>query len=84
MAASMKRLWFVLGLIILVVLSTQFSVSHCRVLRSLTDTTVSGTGTEHVAIASFSVSSQNSSVRQSVRSLAFRLSSGPSDRGSGH
>ncbi|KAJ0085581.1 hypothetical protein Patl1_08876 [Pistacia atlantica] len=32
MAASMKRLWFVLGLIILVVLSTQFSVSHCRVL----------------------------------------------------
>lgn len=83
MAASTKRLWFVL-IILVVVLSTQFSVSHCRVLRSLMDTTVSGTGSEHVAVASFSASSKNASINQSVRSLAFRLSSGPSDRGSGH
>lgn len=81
----MKPSLFALVLIILVVLSTQFSVSHCRILRSLTDTsTISGTGSEHVATVSFSLPSNNSSIHQSVKSLAFRLSSGPSDRGSGH
>ena len=79
---SMKRLMFVLGLLIMVV-STQFNVvQSSRALRS-----VSGHGSDHqssVGVVSIAVSSNKASTRSSVKSLAFRLASGPSKRGPGH
>ncbi|CAK7347481.1 unnamed protein product [Dovyalis caffra] len=87
--SSVKSLWFVLGLIILV-LSPEIRVVHCRALRSSTST-ITTTGSEQVdatkesmGMASFVVSSNNSSSRSSVRSLMFKLASGPSKRGPGH
>ncbi|KAL9396542.1 hypothetical protein Peur_010795 [Populus x canadensis] len=87
--SSEKSLWFVLGLIILVV-STEMSAVHCRPLRS-TNSTVIAAGCQQVdgtrgsmGMASFVVSSNNSNSRPSVRSLMFKMASGPSKRGPGH
>lgn len=93
-AASMKRHCFVSsGLLLLVVLllSTQISVVHCRALRSPT----SGSTQQREVVAhksaggaaSLPVSSNNSSggdTGTSVRSLVFTLASGPSKKGPGH
>ncbi|KAJ7958212.1 Transmembrane protein [Quillaja saponaria] len=90
---SMKinGLWLVLGF--LLVLSLQFSLVHCRVLRSGASNEGISDGCEDVkgetvslGMASFAVSSNNfnSITRPSVRSLAFRLASGPSKKGPGH
>lgn len=95
---SMKKnscVWFVLGLAILIV-STEFVQVDCRALRS--DSTgegckEQGDGAEAMAgMGSFAVSSSfNSSSndnstdhRPSLRSLMFRLASGPSKKGPGH
>ncbi|KAG6749052.1 hypothetical protein NC652_032273 [Populus alba x Populus x berolinensis] len=88
--SSMKSLWFALGLMLLVV-STEMRVVHCRALRSASST-ITTTGYQQVdgaqeskgAVASFVVSSKNSSGRPSLRSLMFKLASGPSKRGPGH
>ncbi|KAI5563806.1 hypothetical protein POPTR_014G022000v4 [Populus trichocarpa] len=87
--SSMKSLWFALGLMLLVV-STEMRVVHCRALRS-TSSTITTTGYQQVdgaqeskAMASFVVSSNKSSGRPSLRSLMFKLASGPSKRGPGH
>ncbi|KAJ6344761.1 hypothetical protein OIU76_006311 [Salix suchowensis] len=87
--SSLRSLWFVLGLMLLVV-STEMRAVHCRALRSATSTT---TATEYQqvdgaqeskGVASFVVSSNNSSSRSSLRSFMFKLASGPSKRGPGH
>ncbi|KAJ6872091.1 hypothetical protein NC651_031254 [Populus alba x Populus x berolinensis] len=87
--SSMKSLWFALGLMLLVV-STEMRVVHCRALRS-TSSSITTTGYQQVdgaqeskGVASFVVSSKNSSGRPSLRSLMFKLASGPSKRGPGH
>lgn len=81
---SMKKsLLFVLGMIILVI-SAQFSVGECRALRSM-GACEQVDGAESAGMASFVVSSKNSSTNHSsARRLAFRLASGPSKKGSGH
>ncbi|KAH7523687.1 uncharacterized protein LOC132803728 [Ziziphus jujuba] len=86
---SMKALWIVLGLMLLIV-TAQFGQADCRALRSTTMNSGNagcqqvGDG-EVVGMASFAVSSNNSSSdRPLARSLAFRLASGPSKRGPGH
>jgi len=63
---------------------------HCRPLRS-TNSTIIAAGCQQVdgtrgsmGMASFVVSSNNSSSRPSVRSLMFKMASGPSKRGPGH
>ncbi|KAJ6391208.1 hypothetical protein OIU77_025236 [Salix suchowensis] len=84
--SSVKSLWFVLGLIMLVV-STEMGAVHCRPLRS-TNSTIIAAGCQQVdgsmGMASFVASSNSSSSRSSVRSLMFKLASGPSKRGPGH
>ncbi|GMN35026.1 hypothetical protein TIFTF001_005056 [Ficus carica] len=93
--SSMKTLWFVLGLILMIV-SSQFRQADCRALRSTANYTVgtsgdceqAGGGNQVVGMESFAVSSNNSSssnsTRPLARSLAFRLASGPSKKGPGH
>ncbi|XP_034677217.1 uncharacterized protein LOC117907698 [Vitis riparia] len=85
---SVKSLWFVLAVLVLVV-STQSSFVHCRALRSTVDVAAAAAaaiqGDESVGVANSSaVSSNNSSKRSSVRSLTYKLASGPSKRGPGH
>ncbi|KAF9687531.1 hypothetical protein SADUNF_Sadunf02G0103200 [Salix dunnii] len=87
--SSVKSLWFVLGLIMLVV-STEMGAVHCRPLRS-TNSTIIAPGCQQVdgtresmGVASFVVSSSISGSRLSARSLIFKLASGPSKRGPGH
>ncbi|KAJ7966563.1 Transmembrane protein [Quillaja saponaria] len=87
-----NSLWLVLGVLTLMV-SSQFNLGHCRVLRTGTSSERIADGcedvkgpTESTGMASFAVSSNNFSTtaRPSVRSLAFRLASGPSKKGPGH
>ncbi|KAK9270146.1 hypothetical protein L1049_025722 [Liquidambar formosana] len=85
---SMKSLWFVLGVMLLVA-STQLSLVHCRPLRSTADGVVDAgckqvDGADSVGLNSFAVSSNNSSSRSNARSLAYKMTSGPSTRGPGH
>ncbi|KAF9668516.1 hypothetical protein SADUNF_Sadunf14G0011700 [Salix dunnii] len=87
--SSLRSLWFVVGLTLLVV-STEMRAVHCRALRSTTST-ITTTGYQQVdgaqgskGMASFVVSSNNSSRRPSLRSFMFQLASGPSKRGPGH
>lgn len=88
---SIKRVCLVVALLILAV-STQIGVANCRVLRPTTDETVTGcdqvvdeVNQSNGAINSL-FSANNSSItgRSSVRSLMFRLASGPSKKGPGH
>ncbi|KAH7567476.1 hypothetical protein ACOSP7_010601 [Xanthoceras sorbifolium] len=88
---GMMRLLFVLALLIFMVISTQFNVVQCRALRSMTDAVVSGceenlrgSDQSSVGVVSFSDSSNNAGIGSSLKSLAFRLASGPSKRGPGH
>ena len=89
---SVKSLRFALGVILVLVVSNQSSFVHCRALRSTVDATAavaaaSVRGDESVGVGianSFAVSSTNSSKRSSVRSLTYKLASGPSKRGTGH
>lgn len=91
-ATSMKSLLFVLGLIILIIATTEFGQADCRALRSMSMTNNTGNagcvqvddGGEAVGMASLAVSSNNSSTRPLARSLASRLASGPSKKGPGH
>ncbi|KAI3440377.1 uncharacterized protein J3R85_003719 [Psidium guajava] len=86
----MKSSCLVLGLLILVV-STQFGDVRGRALRA---DTVSGCGEdrdlthrasmETAASFAFSSKSNETSRPSSVKSLAFKLASGPSRRGPGH
>ncbi|RHN77264.1 hypothetical protein MtrunA17_Chr1g0152911 [Medicago truncatula] len=85
---KMKSLWIVL-FITMVVASCEFSLVHGRVLRPEAQNAQIGDGCEgttegSVGMTTFSVSSNNSSFHDSARSLAFRLTSGPSKRGKGH
>ena len=90
--------WFVMGLLVLIV-STEFVQVDGRALRSDDSTTgvgckeqAAGGAEEMAGMGSFAVSSSfNSSSndnstthRPSVRSLMFRLASGPSKKGPGH
>ncbi|XVF36355.1 hypothetical protein REPUB_Repub19eG0051500 [Reevesia pubescens] len=83
----MKRILLLLALLVLLV-STEFAAVHGRALRSTTDNVVVKRGCEKqggsVGVPSFVVSANNSSSRNSFRSLAFRLASGPSKKGPGH
>lgn len=84
----MKSFWIVL-VMIMVMVSSEFCVVHSRVLRSEAVNAekydvYEGTGEKYVGMTTFSVSSNNSSIRNSARSLAFRLASGPSKKGKGH
>ncbi|KAI4316657.1 hypothetical protein L6164_024615 [Bauhinia variegata] len=92
-----KRLLVVLGFIMFVVASQQFSLVHCRVLKPEASNTEVPQGCEDlrvaaaasasassIGMASFPVSSNNSSIRSSLRSLTFKLASGPSKKGPGH
>lgn len=88
---SMKTLWLVLGLMVLVV-TAEFGKAECRALRSTAKNAGNG-GCEEadddgkmVGMTSLAaVSSNNSSSnRPLARSLAFRLASGPSKKGPGH
>ncbi|XAR48388.1 hypothetical protein NMG60_11031206 [Bertholletia excelsa] len=88
--ASLRRLCL-LVCVVLLVLSEQFAPAHCRALRAPMEGSIAeqvdGAGAEPTGMASFAVSSNNSSSasRDSViRSLAFKLASGPSRRGPGH
>ncbi|EXB89250.1 hypothetical protein L484_006804 [Morus notabilis] len=99
-SSSMKRTsnWFALGLILIMIVSSQFSQADCRALRSTTNTVgangdceqAGGSGHDQmVGMSSFAVSSNNSDISNSTsrplaRSLAFRLASGPSKKGPGH
>ncbi|KAG6626459.1 hypothetical protein I3843_15G044800 [Carya illinoinensis] len=90
-ATSMKSRLFVLGITILVV-SAQFRVGESRALRPTKGSTPMAAcdqpadGAESVGMASFVVSANNSSSRTHSprRSLAAKISSGPSDKGPGH
>ncbi|KAI4337018.1 hypothetical protein L6164_015480 [Bauhinia variegata] len=82
-----KRLWFVLGFIVLVVATQQFSFVHCRVLKSdasNTEVPQDLIAASSIGMTSFPVSSYSSSTRSLLRGLTFRLASGPSKRGRGH
>ena len=73
----------------MVVVSSEFCFVHGRVLRpeaqnAQIDDGCEGTTEGSVGMTTFSVSSNNSSFRDSARSLSFRLTSGPSKRGKGH
>ncbi|KAM1118889.1 hypothetical protein ACFX2I_043152 [Malus domestica] len=97
--SSSNCVWVVMGLMVLIV-SSQFAQVDCRTLKSTTAsvnaTTTSGgckggDGAEEAAggMASFAVSSNYNSSSStdlcpSMRSLAFRLASGPSKKGPGH
>lgn len=91
MKSSSLQQWFVLSLIVLIV-TTEFGLADCRALPSKTTNNAGNAGCEQVdsvggqevGMASFSVSSNNSSSRPLARSLAFRLASGPSKKGPGH
>ncbi|KAM0968341.1 hypothetical protein ACFX13_017015 [Malus domestica] len=98
-SAGSSCVWVVMGLMVLIVLS-QFAQVDCRTLKSRTAsdnaTTTrggckGGDGAEKAGggMATFAVSSNYSSSsstdrRPSMRSLAFRLASGPSKKGPGH
>ncbi|KAJ8763253.1 hypothetical protein K2173_026154 [Erythroxylum novogranatense] len=86
--SMMKRLCVMLTLVVLVV-SMQLSVVHCRALRSTTGADIDGCqqaveAHQSLGMASMAVSSNNSSTRSSVGSMRFKLASGPSKRGTGH
>ncbi|EEF52330.1 conserved hypothetical protein [Ricinus communis] len=89
-ATSMKRIFSVFALFILVLSTQMISVVHCRALRSTTTTVIADNcqqenGAESASgVASFSVSSNNASTASSVRSLMYQLASGPSKKGPGH
>ncbi|GKV10289.1 hypothetical protein SLEP1_g21680 [Rubroshorea leprosula] len=84
----MKSLFVILCFLALVV-SVEFNVVNGRALR-LMETAVAGCedggGAGRMGSAGFAVSATNSSGSPSVimRSLAFRLASGPSEKGPGH
>ncbi|OAY50988.1 uncharacterized protein LOC110616235 [Manihot esculenta] len=94
--SSMKRHRFVssglLLLLLVLLLSVQISVVHCRALRSMTTGEISGCQQQkdvaHQSaggVASFAVSSNNSIGGGGTSvSLMFQLASGPSRKGPGH
>ncbi|KAJ1383143.1 hypothetical protein SESBI_43626 [Sesbania bispinosa] len=90
---QMKRSLLIVLVITMIVVSSQFCFVHSRVLRTEVLKTRIGDGCEEfkeaegslgVGMATFAVSSNNSSARHSARSLAYRLASGPSKKGRGH
>ncbi|QCE16490.1 hypothetical protein DEO72_LG11g3508 [Vigna unguiculata] len=87
---SMKKSLCISLVTIVFVLSSQFCSVHSRVLRSKVLTEVAedcvelkGSGFS-LWRGFFAVSSNNSTIRVSKRSLSFRLASGPSKKGPGH
>ncbi|KAK7383191.1 hypothetical protein VNO78_28864 [Psophocarpus tetragonolobus] len=89
MEMKKKSFWIVMIITVLTV-SSQFCFVHGRVLRPQTLKTPVGDGCENfkaedssLGMVTFAVSSNNSSTRQFVRSLAYRLASGPSKKGPG-
>lgn len=91
---STRSLCFALCVITLLMVSAQFDMGDCRVLRSTTTTTtvedraVTGCNgadqSEAPPTNSVPVSSNNATNNSSSRDLAFTLASGPSRRGPGH
>ncbi|KAK7351611.1 hypothetical protein VNO77_11189 [Canavalia gladiata] len=79
-----KSLWIVL-VITMLVLSSHLCFVHSRVLRleALKTKVADNTISSH-EMASFVVSSNDSTTPASKRTLAFRLASGPSRKGPGH
>ncbi|KAM7517024.1 hypothetical protein LguiA_006607 [Lonicera macranthoides] len=90
---SMKSLLLVLGIVIMV-MGSQFNVVECRALRSTSiaggcDQQLEGAEltvgvTTQFAAASDAANTSRSSSSELVRSLEFKLASGPSKRGPGH
>jgi len=79
-----KSVWIVMVMTVLVV-SSQFWFVHGRVLRSETPSEdLKGEEGSSVGMATFAVASNNSITRQFARSLAYKLASGPSKKGPGH
>ena len=90
MQMKKSSLWIVMIITVLVV-SSQFCSVHGRVLRPEALKTPVGDGCEDfkgedssLGMATFAVASNNSSTRQFARSLAYKLASGPSKKGPGH
>ncbi|GAU27312.1 hypothetical protein TSUD_05380 [Trifolium subterraneum] len=77
----MKSFWIVL-VMTMVLLSCEFCFVQSRVLR--TEVQNAGTTEESVGMTTFYISSNDSNMHDSARSLAYRLTSGPSKRGRGH
>jgi hypothetical protein len=78
---KMKSFWIVL-VMTMVLVSCEFCCVQSRVLR--TEVQKAGTDEGSVGMTTFYVSSNDTSMHDSARSLAFRLTSGPSQRGRGH
>ncbi|XVF64130.1 hypothetical protein PTKIN_Ptkin09bG0142800 [Pterospermum kingtungense] len=89
--SSVKRILVILGLLAMLV-STEFVAVHGRILRSTRDNVVVpglegqvGAENKPVGVPPITAASaDNSSSRNSLKTLAFRLASGPSKRGPGH
>ncbi|KAF9621987.1 hypothetical protein IFM89_029207 [Coptis chinensis] len=83
-----KNCFYLILIIVVLLLSIQLSLVQGRALRSTGTSNgceQEGGAENSVGIASFLVSSNNSSSYAStVRSLAFKLASGPSKKGPGH
>ncbi|CAJ1972734.1 unnamed protein product [Sphenostylis stenocarpa] len=84
----MKKSLWIMMVITVVVVSSQFCFVHGRVLRSEALKTPIGDGCEdfkgELGMATFAVASNNSRTRQFAQSLAYKLASGPSKKGPGH
>ncbi|CAL5383796.1 unnamed protein product [Camellia sinensis] len=85
--SSMKSLCLVLCVMVLL-MGTHFSVVNCRALQAAMDALIAEQvdRPESTGVASFAFSSNNSSGSgfSIIRSLGFKLASGPSKRGPGH
>lgn len=89
--ATVKSIWFLLGVMIVLLASTQIVVVESRALRSTENSMVGeceeGNGAVQPAGMTplvFGVASNKSSNRPLERSLAYKLASGPSKKGPGH
>lgn len=83
--SSMKpmRILFVVGLLALLV-STEFTAAYGRSLRSTTKDNVGAHDNIPVPVGVPPITAAASGIRTSLKSLAFKLASGPSKRGPGH
>ncbi|WOG98974.1 hypothetical protein DCAR_0418320 [Daucus carota subsp. sativus] len=92
-SSSSLSFWLVFGIVIVLAIS-QLGAIECRALRSTIAEGCDqpGEGANSMGMTQFGVasadhnnsSSDESSVESSIRSLLFKLASGPSKRGPGH
>ncbi|KAK1436609.1 hypothetical protein QVD17_02391 [Tagetes erecta] len=81
---AMRNCYFAFGIIFLLI-TAHFSAVHCRNLRPRAAATVSELKETGGEMVEFIVSSSNNTDRRmKMRSIAYKLASGPSKRGPGH